>query len=238
MDVAFADDVTQVITQEGQNINNLLNRAKREIVRMNDFEKKWKIKTNKNKFQLLQVSAIKQEPIIIDGEQLQYANKVNTLGFNLQRTGFTQHINQRKAIASAAVAKLKRFRNLKPKIKAHLYKSLVRSRLEYPSALIAIMSKTNMKKYQSFQNRIIRNFIATPNEKYDDIGDLHARYKIEALNTRMQRRLKQTWSKFEELEPEMANVTTQYNDDDLRDHAWWKRIGAYVYQQDEDPNYG
>ena len=137
-------------------------------------------------------------------------------------------------MAKNEATRLKRFRKLPTKIKTHLYKTLVRSKLEYPIIPICIMSKTNMKKYQSFQNRIIRNFIAPPEEKFDPIEELHERYNIEALNTRFQRRGKKTWSRLDE-DGEIKMLTQQLDHDERADHYWWRRVGIWVQEDDEDP---
>ena len=55
-DVIFADDVTQVVEYRGNGREQLAVQTEREIVRVNEFEKVWKIKTNPTKFKMISIS--------------------------------------------------------------------------------------------------------------------------------------------------------------------------------------
>ena len=55
-DVIFADDVTQVVEYRGNDREQLAVQTEREIVRVNEFEKVWKIKTNPTKFKMISIS--------------------------------------------------------------------------------------------------------------------------------------------------------------------------------------
>ena len=112
----------------------------REIQRVNNFEKQWKINTNQNKFKLLSISASKPAEVRVGNEVISFADSIKILGFTMKRTGFGSHIAQRLAIAKGRFTKLKRFKNLKSKTKAHLYKSLIRSALDYPNIPLCLMS--------------------------------------------------------------------------------------------------
>ena len=101
--------------------------------RINQFENLWKIKTNRNKFKLLSISLEKPEPVGIYGTIINVAQEITVLGFKLRYTAFNKHIHSRLGIANGTLTKSKRFRKLKPRIKCHLYKSLIRSALEYPN---------------------------------------------------------------------------------------------------------
>ena len=50
IDVMYADDITQVITTQSKSKLMLKIKVEREIERINNFEKKWKIKTSEEKF--------------------------------------------------------------------------------------------------------------------------------------------------------------------------------------------
>ena len=60
-DVLFVDDITQVIQYYHGSKKFLARRTEREIARINNFEKKWKIQTNESKLQLLSISKTKPE---------------------------------------------------------------------------------------------------------------------------------------------------------------------------------
>ena len=133
LNVAFADDITQVIIHRGTSREMMKRKTERAIESINEFEKKWKIQTNSNKFQMLSVSKLLPPDIVIDGNQIQYANNINILGLNWKRTGINNHIPIRVAAARGACNKLKRFDGLNPKIKDHLYKSYSEAHLGLPS---------------------------------------------------------------------------------------------------------
>ena len=193
-DVLFADDVTQIIEHHHRSRKFLARKTEREINRINQFENLWKIKTNRNKFKLLLISLEKPEPVRIYGTIINIAQEITVLGFRLRHTGFIKHIHSRLGIANGTLTKLKRFRMLKPKIKCHLFRSLIRSALEYPNTPQCLMSETNKDKFQIFQNKVIRRYINYKAEEHEEnestIEDIHEQYKIEPINQRMHRRAK------------------------------------------------
>ena len=91
--VQFADDVTNVITEPGRSIvakRRLKNSTITEIEKINDYEKSWKIQTNVNKFTITPVMRQRDNQGITlnNGINIQYKNKVNILGLDINRTGF------------------------------------------------------------------------------------------------------------------------------------------------------
>ena len=178
------------------------------------------------------------------------ANNINILGFTLNRTGFRPHITKRLAIARGIVTKLKRFKRLKANTKSYLYKTLVRSALEYPNMPMCVMSTTNKKKLQSFQNGVIRRHIHNEeeviNEGYENdddgegpsIEELHKAYGIEPINSRMYRRAKINWDKFAVTDETTYERSMQANGElARRDHAWWRRIAPYVEEDEPEGVY-
>ena len=124
------------------------------------------------------------------------------------RTGFGVHLNKRTAIARGTLSKLKRFRAVKSKTKSYLYKTLVRSALEYPNNPACIASNTKNMKLQKLQNNVIRKFIHWSAEDTDDdenIKQLHQLYKIEPINVRMYRRARKTLDKLAITEEALCN---------------------------------
>ena len=221
--------------------------TRREIERINEYEKKWKIKTNKNKFQLLSISKTKPPEIRINNEKIDYKDQVNILGLNIKRTGISIHIKQKLAQARIRKGKLKRFDKLTPKIKIHLYKSLTRPVFKYPNTPMCIMSKTNQSKIQSFQNANItqihnrqnnnNNRQNNNNNNRQTTEQLHNLYKVDTINTRIHNRATKTWEKIRELYPEIVTRSENINQNTTPDHYWWPRIAKYVNQQQPQPQY-
>ena len=151
-DIMFADDVTQVIEYPHRSKRFLARKTEREVERIDKYERKWKIKTNKDKFQLLSVSKLKPAEVRIDNRMVNFSDHISMLGLKLKRTGFNMHISQRLTLAKGKAVRLKRFTKLKAKNKCHLYKALIRSAMEYPNIPLCNMSRTNKNKWQKFQN--------------------------------------------------------------------------------------
>ena len=140
-------------------------------------------------------------------------------------------------MAKGRYTKLKRFAKLKPKEKAHLYKSLVRSTMEYPNITLCLTLDSNANKFQKFQNKILRKYIKGTNDEDLTIEQLHEKYKIEPLNLRMNRRAKNIWTKFERIDQKVAEASLELNNSDTADHYWWRRIGKYIGADDPVPRY-
>ena len=238
-DVLFADDITQIIEYAHRSKKMLARRTEREIKRVNEYERKWKIRTNKNKFKILSISKTKPETVKIGNRELQFTNKVNILGFSLGRTGFGAHLKTRIATARARTTKLKRFKGLTADTKSRLYKSLIRSTLEYPNIPLCLVSETKKKTLQQFQNGVIRRFIhKDQNNDRETSEQLHEKYKLEPLNMRMRRRAAKTWEKFNNIEEELAQRSVAMNAAGVPgDHYWWRRVASYMVEDDPEAMY-
>ena len=111
VDVSFADDNTQVIMYPLKSKEILAARTTMEIERINAYENKWKIKTNKVKFQLLSISATKPNDVIVDRQRIPFSNKVKVLGMEISTYRVVSHMNSRLALAKLQFTKLKKIQN-------------------------------------------------------------------------------------------------------------------------------
>ena len=80
-DILFADDVTQVIEYPHHSKRFLARKTEREVERINKFERKWKIKTNRNKFQLLSISKLKPAEVRRQNRIVNSSDHISMLGF-------------------------------------------------------------------------------------------------------------------------------------------------------------
>lgn len=115
-----------------------------KIKRINWFEKKWQIKTNKNNFQLLSVSATRPREVTVDQEKIPFCNKVTIYDTEFGTRGVSTQMKKRLAMARKHFTKLKRFKEW---IRKHNGKSL---------AIPLCISKTNHRRMQQLQNRALR----------------------------------------------------------------------------------
>ena len=154
--VQFADDHTQIITYfNKKNKRMLALRTAREIKKINQYEHKWKLSTNMDKFQLISISTRKPNDIIVDNHLIPFNNNCKILGFTFNSQGFVPHIRQRLFLANNNLRKLKRFKGLSTKSYLYLYKTLVRPILEYPAVLLSLTRKSNLSKLQAVQNKAL-----------------------------------------------------------------------------------
>ena len=185
IDVGFADDITQIITFPGKSREMLARKTKREIERINSFEKQWKIKTSRQKFQMVSISILKPNDIIINNEKIEFTRKAKLLGLTIGRTGLNSHLDQRLKQAKTQRTKLRRFRGLSDTSQVKLHKTMLRPMIEYPIVPNCIMSQSNMTKQQKFQNASLRQAARRNlNTQNENIEELHDRYKTEPINLR------------------------------------------------------
>ena len=233
----FADDVTQIIEHHHASKRFLALKTQREIERIDRYEKQWKIKTSQNKFKILSISATKPHDVVIQNRQIPFDNKINILGFQLSRTGFNCHITDRLRKAKAELNKLKRFKNLTPKIKTHLYKAFIMLLVEYPALPTCNIADSNKMKLQRLQNKAIK-FIISNDEEELSIKRAHEKYKLEAYNVRLHKRGLKVWDKLSTNEPELTERSLNENqNNDIKDHNWWRRLGSMVENNEPQPKY-
>ena len=222
-DVIFADDVTQIIANYTNNRDELADDTMREITRINIYEKKWKIKTNVSKFNIISISKSRPLPIYVENRLIPFKNESTILGLKIKRTGIISHITARIRAAKAQTQKLKRFAKLEVKTKLHLYKAPVRPVLEYPIIPNALTSKTQQRKMQMVQNRNIRMIKKGSELEQKTIKETHEHLQLEPINTRLFAAAEKLWHKMQEKETILYNQSMAENLNNIRDHNWWPR---------------
>ncbi len=70
----------------------MANLAVSEITKVNDYERKWKIKTNNSKLTIIPMEVKMKEDIIINNNIITYKNTGRTLGLKITSTGLKQHV--------------------------------------------------------------------------------------------------------------------------------------------------
>lgn len=217
--LTYADDVTQIITYPGKSKQFLQLYTERAITSLNEYERKWKIRTNHNKFQILHISKQRPLPITINNRNINYTNKAKMLGLTMKKTGIAAHTKEIKQKANVALKKLKRFTNLQPRTKLHLYKAFVLPVLEYPAIPLNTLTKSNWKSLQAVQNKALRWVDGATLPNTITAAELHEIYDIMPLNCR----------NFQAAYRDWENIRTQFEDDVQQlleietpgTHAWW-----------------
>ena len=90
---------------------------------------------------------------------------------------------------------IRKFRGLSVETYMHLFKGLVRSRLEYPAFALTRVSKSNISKMQAVQNRALRRAFRDSPPYRSTIKELHEYLELEPLNVRFHRLANKTWDR-------------------------------------------
>lgn len=76
-------------------------RTQTEIGKINNYEMKWNIKTNKYKFKIIPLAVKKKNNTIIDGTQIEYVENGKMMGLTLNRRGIEPHIKKKQGYGSS-----------------------------------------------------------------------------------------------------------------------------------------
>ncbi len=114
----------------------------REITILNDYERKWKIKTMPNS----PIAVKNKEDITINNNIIPYKNSGRTPGLNITSTGLKHHVNEITTKGNIALQEQQRFRNLSTKIKLHLVKAFMRPIILYPIIPLVTISNKIIQK--------------------------------------------------------------------------------------------
>ena len=182
LNIQYADDITQVISYAGKSRAMMANRTRREIEKINTYERKWKIKTNSTKFKIIPTALTKKHDIIINGTKIDYSENGNILVLTISRSGIIKHISETRNKGVHALTELRKFRNIPTGIKINLIKAYVLPILRYPIIPLVTSSKKSIKKLQTVQNQALRFAF---NERFPYVKNtvtLHEESNIEPLN--------------------------------------------------------
>lgn len=232
--IAYADDITQISAGK-HNHKYAAKNTQRAIEQINTYEKKWKIQTNTSKFTVIPISRQKTTDITIGNTTIVYKLTGTVLGLHFNSFGFTPQISHRKAIASANLTKLLRFKDLPPKTKKDLYLTYVRPALIYPIIPIHTQSKTQISKLQKIQNKAIRFITGTSRADHITSEFLHQLIELPPINVILHEQANKIWTKIE------TNIPTLYNSlnipPDASEHNRFRSSKRIAEQPTPEPIY-
>ena len=193
--ISYADDITQIVPYAGKGKYMHAYTTSRAITHVNTFEKKWKIQTNKDKFQVINIG--RHSTVDIPHHNIEHSTTGKALGLNLYSTSFTKHVTHRRNIANAQLNKLYRFKNLNENNKRTLYLALVRSKLIYPVIPLHTISKSQMLSLQRIQNKATRFITNTSKLDFLTSELLHALTDLEPINIITHKQAQKIWDTIE-----------------------------------------
>ena len=104
-----------------------------EITKQNEYERKWKISTNMQKFEVIAIGNRKMPSLNINNEIIHYKLEVTLLGMKISYNNFfSAQIQSNVNKARTSLSEIYKFLYLKRKLKIRLYKSVVQPLLVYP----------------------------------------------------------------------------------------------------------
>lgn len=213
LNLIYADDITQIIRYRGPSEKMLALQTMREIEKVNSYEKQWKIKTNRAKFQIIPILRTKTEPIIINNDNYEYDKEGKALGLTIATNGFRKHSQNRINLAKIQLKNLYRFRDLSVGNKRKLYYALVKSVLEYPPVPLHVASNTQIKQMQIVQNkaaRIITNTRYRDRETNQTVNELA---ELEPINISLHNQANSIWTKLEQFHNERTRQLLTIDED-------------------------
>ena len=69
------------------------------------------------------------------------------------------------------------------------------------------------------------------------IEQLHEKFGLETMNVRLYNRMTKTWNKIQDLNEDLYNITEEANNEVMRDHNWWPRVGRSYVVDPPEPTY-
>ena len=218
--IQYADDITQIISAPGD-YRFIGHQTTYAIRQLNDFENKWKIQTNIDKFSTINIARYKTDALTINDNDLTYKRNAKILGLTFSNRGPAKQVSIRRAIARRTQYKLYRFRRLSTYNKRRLYLTIVRPQLLYPIIPLNTSSKTSISKLQTVQNAGLR-FIE--NVKLTDripAWTLHERHDIPPINQYLHDRSIKTWKLLDVKNPDIFDRIKPTNEDRYNRHTYF-----------------
>ena len=218
----YADDITQIVIQPGKSRKFLAKRLEKEITNINNFENKWKIQTNTNKFTIIPIAIRKTEPVTINNTQIPYSHSGKILGLHLNYNGYGQHISDIRTKANIRLSNLTRFKALPPKIKLHLVKAFILPILTYPTYALNTLSRSQQLSLQRIQNKSLRYALDTyPYSKTTE--ELHAEGKVQPVNITLYNRGNKIKEKLLNILQDDIYTEIHNTYRDASSHTWFKK---------------
>jgi len=220
--ICFADDISQ-LTYSPYTYETVAHTTKHAIQQINDFEDRWKIKTNATKFTIVPISRRRTDEITLDNDKtLPYSTKGKLLGLNFNTYGITPQTKIRTEIGRSNLDKLIRFRHLSTTLKRRLYITTVRSALIYPTIPLHTCSNSATLRLQRIQNRALRFITNTHWTDFKTSRQLHDETNLPPLNVLLHDHARRIWEDLEDSDPVLYDKLTFSQELNDRQHRLFK----------------
>ena len=220
--ILYADDITQIVTHPSKSKKIMARRTQYEIIKINNYEKQWKIRTNTSKFKIIPIASKKTEPITVNNMNIPYAKDGIILGLRVNKTGIINHVTHTRNKANYALSTIRRFHSMHTRIKLRQVKVFVSPILTYPSYPLNSISKSSTLKLQRILNKSLR---FAHNQRYPythTTAELHRLSSMAPLNITLDNRGKKTRNKLTNIiqDPEYIRILTT---NDQHEHSYFRK---------------
>ena len=153
--IIYADDVSQIVTAPSARTSK--NRTEAAANQLSVFERSWKIRTNVNKFTVLQIGSNhgSTKSYRINNQMVPASCRGRFLGLYVGGRNMVKHVTARKAQAMKTLNQMRRLVGLSANSRRRIYLSKVRPVLVYPSSVWAALSPNLQAKLQTVQNKAL-----------------------------------------------------------------------------------
>jgi ribonuclease HI len=158
--VQYADDFVLVTT--GDNTEDAMEKLQNSLNQFSEKADKLELKINEDKCAIMIIGKQKTKKIATIGTtKLTIAENYKYLGIHIDRKlNFGKHINELRDNLQKRINLMKYVSGIKwgghPKVLGTLYKTIIRSKMEYGSTVYMNAAKTHLQKLQTIQNSALR----------------------------------------------------------------------------------
>ena len=140
----------------------------------------------------------------------------------MQPTGYKKHVQDAKTKSQIALNTIKRFDSLDTNIKLHLIKACVLPILTYPAYTLNALTDTQLLTLQRQQNKALR-FAHNIRYPYTTNTEaLHNISNVQPINIKIYKMANNITNKLTNILKDKV-YKNSIEQDDRRDHAWFKR---------------
>lgn len=223
MDIYYADDATQIVTSNGT-LEEHDALVVREALRLNTYERTWKIKTNIDKFSIVALGRKKLSDIHLQGQTITHRKQCHVLGHTVTSTGLIiKHVNDKKVKAKIALTSLNRFWHFTERLKLYLVKTKILPILDYSPIPTHAASRTKMLELQRLQNKALRYATGQRYPYTETTEAQHHRLHVQPISTRLREAADKVWKKLDEQEDPNYRHVKESDRNTNMEHPWFPR---------------
>lgn len=164
----YADDTAIYTKAKSHNI--ISERLKSYMEELEEWQKRWKIRTNPDKTDAILFSKRRKAPgprILHKEQEIPWKNSIKYLGVTMdRRLTWKSHIQEKANQAAGKFEQLRPLLGARSKLslknKVRIYKAIISPTMTYAAAAWCFAAPTNLKKLETTQNKILRRMTEAP----------------------------------------------------------------------------